>query len=370
MSGTSVDGLDIALCDVEVRARRLRNHVSQTFAYPDVLQSKLLTLARVGSVDLHELASLSIYLGHFYASSIEKFCNSHGVAASGIDLVGSHGQTIAHLSQPRTVLGSKYGGTLQIGEAEVVAKHLGVITVSDFRAGDIALGGSGAPLVPVYHQCRFAEGGALRVVVNIGGIANITVLNAIDGITATDTGPGNCLIDACMQAVYGRPFDASGTIAQSGQVDRQLLTQLRQDATLNRSLPTSHDRREMLELADRHHLLAAAVRISHENLIATVSELTVATIADAIIRIVDTATLDAVLVCGGGVLNDFLMSRLRNCLGNTRVESTTNFGSDPEFVEAEAFAYMANLTLDAEDGNVPAVTGASRQAVLGKISQP
>jgi anhydro-N-acetylmuramic acid kinase len=179
----------------------------------------LLDIANVGSINLDELVALSYYLGHFYAECVGKFCGGAGIPLTSIDLVGSHGQTVAHLSQPRLILGSRHRGTLQIGEAEVIAKRLGIFTVSDFRAADIALGGSGAPLVPIYHQCRFAEPGCLRVIVNIGGIANITLLDGTDRIAATDTGPGNCLIDGCMQALYGHPYDAGGKIALSGSVD-------------------------------------------------------------------------------------------------------------------------------------------------------
>ncbi len=370
MSGTSTDGLDVALCDVEVRQRHIRNILSQSFPYPDILRSKLLDVAHVGSANLHELVALSYYLGHFYAECVETFCRVNGLPLASVDLIGSHGQTIAHLSQPRLILGSRHRGTLQIGEAEVIAKRLGIFTVSDFRAADIALGGSGAPLVPIYHQCRFAKPDCLRVIINIGGIANITLLDGTDRIAATDTGPGNCLIDSCMQVLYGQPYDAGGRIALSGRVDPDLLGRLRRDETLTRSLPTSFDRKEVFELTDQHHLLATMGQINKESVVATVSELTAITIVDAISSMGNGATPDRLLICGGGVFNDYILSRLKQFFGDQRVVSTADYGSDPEYVEAEAFAYLANLTIEAEAGNIPAVTGASRQSVLGKISQP
>jgi anhydro-N-acetylmuramic acid kinase len=370
MSGTSTDGLDVALCDIEVSQRRTENILSQSFPYSDILRSKLLDVAHVGSANLHELVALSYYLGHFYAECVDKFCRTNGIPLTSIDLIGSHGQTIAHLSQPRLILGSRHRGTLQIGEAEVLAKRLGIVTVSDFRAADIALGGSGAPLVPVYHQRRFAEPGCLRVVINIGGIANITLLDGSDHVAASDTGPGNCLIDGCMQVLYGQPYDAGGKIALSGKVDQDLLVRLHCDETLTRSLPTSFDRKEVFELANRYHLLATLGQLNKEDVVATISELTVVTIADTIVNMGNGATPDLLLVCGGGVSNDYILSHLKQRFGDQRVISTADYGSDPNYVEAEAFAYLANLAIEAGTANIPTVTGASRQSVLGKISQP
>jgi anhydro-N-acetylmuramic acid kinase len=370
MSGTSCDGLDIALCEIELQSRYFENLLSLTIPYPDVLRSKLLSITRSGSTNLHDLVGLSQYLGDFYTDCVERFCGSHGIPLSSIDLIGSHGQTVAHLSQPHHTLGRRLRGTMQIGEPELLAKRLGITTVSDFRSADIAVGGSGAPLVPIYHHRRFSQPGKLTVVVNIGGVANATLLDGTEGILATDCGPGNCLIDDCMQALYGSLFDAGGAVAKSGAVDSRILTVLKQDETLNRTLPRSYDRRELVELADRHHLFAGANQSKKEDVIATISELTVISIIAAVEKLSAGATTHSVLVCGGGALNDYLMTRLSTHYGPSRVKTTSEFGSDPEYVEAEAFAYLANLTLDGETGNLPAVTGAARPVVLGKISQP
>jgi anhydro-N-acetylmuramic acid kinase len=173
-----------------------------------------------------------------------------------------------------------------------------------------------------------------------------------------------------MQVLYGQPYDAGGKIALSGKVDPDLLGRLRRDETLTRLLPTSFDRKEVFELANRHQLLATMGQVNKEGVVATVSELTAITIADAISSMGNGATPDRLLVCGGGVFNDYILSRLKQRFGDQRVVSTADYGSDPEYVEAEAFAYLANLTIEAEVANIPAVTGASRQSVLGKISQP
>ncbi len=370
MSGTSADGLDVAICEVDIERHSLRNLHSQTFPYSDILRSRLLEIARLGHADLHELILLSNHLGQFYARCIEEACITEGIPLTSIDLVGSHGQTVAHLSQPEELFGKLYRGTLQIGEAEVLAKTLGTATVSDFRPADVAVAGSGAPLVPIYHQSRFAKPNSLLVIVNIGGIANITVLDGDSRIYGTDTGPGNCLIDSCVRLFFDKPYDDKGQIALSGKVDCELLSALSTDELFARALPLSYDRKEMLELGNRHHLYGAAGKLGKESVIATVTHLTVATIGKAISTIVDRCAPDKLLVCGGGVYNEYIMSALRKTVGNNSVSSTAEYGSNPEFVEAEAFAYLANLALNGETGNVPAATGASRKAVLGKISQP
>lgn len=370
MSGTSADGLDIAYCDVNVVSRTLTCISASTIPFPDSLRERILAIAQAGSVNLTELMGMSTYLGSFYADSIEQFCAANHTAKSDIDLIGCHGQTIGHLSKPIRILDRQCRGTLQIGEAEMIAKTLGVVTVSDFRSGDIALGGSGAPLVPLYHQLRFAEQEKLRVIVNIGGIANITVLRGTTECHATDTGPGNCLIDTAMQAAYQLEYDEDGIIAGSGSINRKLLAQLEDDRLFSRPLPTSLDRKEMIDLLNRYKLLPLTGEILKMDLIATVTELTVTRIGDCVMELTKGVKPDSVLVCGGGVYNRYIMSRLQSMFGDSAVGSTGDFGSSPEFVEAEAFAYLANLTLDSLPGNLPDVTGAGRKAILGKIIQP
>lgn len=370
MSGTSVDGLDIVLCEVNLGERYCETLQAQTIPYPDSLSNNILNIAHAGSVNLQALTALSYYLGEFSARCVERFCGSRGIPLGSIDLIGSHGQTISHLSQPYLLLGNHVRGTLQIGEAEIIAKRLGITTVSDFRSADIALGGSGAPLVPVFHHHRFAKAGALRVVVNIGGIANLTLLDGKGDIAATDTGPGNCLIDGCSQALSGNPFDAQGKAALSGRVNTALLRELMNDETLLRPLPTTYDRGELYQLVDRHHLLTGEAGNNAADVLATVSELTVATIANGVKRMTGGGDPETLLICGGGVHNDYLMTGLRSRFGANRVISTETCGSNPDYVEAEAFAYLANLTVESATGNVPAATGARRQAILGKISQP
>ncbi len=370
MSGTSADGLDIAYCEVNIRNQSLLNLASETIPYPADLQNEILGIARAGNADLAQLLGLSSYLGHFYADAIERFCYHHEVTRRGIDLVGSHGQTVAHLSQPRPCLERMVSGTLQIGEAEIIAKRHGVVTVSDFRSGDVAVGGSGAPLTPLYHRALFARQGETNVVINIGGIANITLLKSDDECLATDTGPGNCLLDTIINDRTGGRFDTDGTVASSGAIDEALLAELLQAEVLRRKLPASHDRGEILRLLRDEKISAHLDRLTTESVMATLGELTVLTIKRAAEQFLGGVVPESVIVCGGGAHNVFLMHRLQEHFADSEVVSAGAFGTDVDFVEAEAFAYLANLTMNSACGNLPQVTGASRAAILGKISMP
>ncbi|MGB5105516.1 MAG: anhydro-N-acetylmuramic acid kinase [Candidatus Zixiibacteriota bacterium] len=370
MSGTSADGLDIAYCDVVTKAGSLRNLASETIEYPAILREKVLGIARSGSVALGELIALSQFLGQFYADAIEKFCDKRKISKSEFELVGLHGQTAAHLAQPLPYLDRTVRGTLQIGEAEVIAKRFGVVTVSDFRNGDIAAGGSGAPLAPIYHRAIFARNDATNVVVNIGGIANITILKGRDECLATDTGPGNCLIDTVIGERAKLRFDRDGELAQKGKIDRSLVQRMLKAEIQQRQLPVSHDRGEILRLLNDEAIAGELDKLSTESALATLGELTVAAIKQAYEKMSGAAKPESVIVCGGGAHNGFLVERLKYYFSGSKVETTGAFGMDVDFVEAEAFAYLANLTLDGEPGNMPQVTGASRAAVLGKISLP
>lgn len=370
MSGTSADGLDIACCDVAVRQRSFNTIAAETFPYDDALRNKVLEIARSGNVALAELAALSSYLGHFYAEAIETFCAKKRLSLEEVDLIGSHGQTVAHLSQPVTMMGRSVRGTLQVGDADVIAKRLGKLVVSDFRSGDTALGGSGAPLAPIYHRFRFAQQGTVQAVLNIGGISNVTILSGAEACVASDTGPGNCLIDTVASRFKGVPVDYGGALAAAGSVDRDLLASLADNEMLSRELPTSYDRGELIRLLDKAEFNVKLKLLPVESVLATLTELTVTTIFSACRRLCPDASINRVLVCGGGAHNVYLMRRLAHYFSEAVVETTSQHGSNVDFVEAEAFAYLANLTLEAEAGNLPNITGASRCAVLGKISLP
>ena len=369
MSGTSMDGLDIACCEVDIAAGTLRTTCAATTLYPAPFKDELSEVVQSGRADLRQLVALSTAWGQYAASAIEGFLADNNVTPGDIDLIGSHGQTVIHLPPSKETTGTMPSGTLQLGEAEVIAKRLGVTTVSDFRTADIAVGGGGAPLAPIYHQQRFADPTEDRLVVNIGGIANVTILLRDGSCRATDTGPGNCLIDYLMQTQLGKPFDEDGAFAEQGSVDRRLLEKLKSDDLFKRDLPFSLDRTAVLGLIDRYNLIDEITPESVATIIATVTELTAWAIHHQSRRLIP-ETPARVLVGGGGRFNNSLMKHLRNYFSGSIVSGTETLGSDPRFVEAECFAWLANLTLAGQAGNLPQVTGAQRPVVLGKISLP
>ncbi len=370
MSGTSADGLDIAYCEVNLLDRSLRDLAAATVPYPSALRDKVLDLSSAAAVSLEELSAASHVLGRFYAGAVVEFCRAHQIAREQVDLIGSHGQTVRHLSQPRTVAGYETRATLQIGEAEYLAKAMGVVTVSDFRSADLAVGGSGAPLAPVYHALRFSEKRLTKAVVNIGGIANVSVLKRNGEVLATDTGPGNCLVDTLMRNMFDRDFDADGAAAASGSIHEGLLANMLQSEFMTRTLPLSLDRREMAQLLEAEPIRTLIEQLKPEDTAATLTEFTAVTIQRQTQRLCRDESPSLVLVCGGGAHNRTLLRRLQEHLAPARVSLTTEFGSNVDFVEAETFAYLANLAIEDEEGNLPQVTGAARRAVLGKISLP
>ncbi len=370
MSGTSADGLDIALCEVNVAERRLRNLASMTIDYPDELRSAILDIAHNGVISLKQLIALSNYIGWFYSQAVADFLVATETDRATIDLVGVHGQTIAHLAKATAFLNREVRGTLQIGECEYLAKKLGLVAVSDFRSADIAVGGSGAPLVPIYHALRFSDSALNRVVVNIGGIANATVLTTDGAVVASDVGPGNCLLDTYARRVLQMRFDHDGDLALQGRVDELLLERLQLHPELQRQPPLSLDRGDLTRMLDSPPIASQLAQLPPADVLTTLCEYGVRFIQRSTMLLLGDRSLDELIVCGGGAHNQALMTKLESAFAPARLTTTSEFGSHIDFVEAEAFAFLANLTLSHQSGNLPQVTGASRPAVLGKISLP
>jgi anhydro-N-acetylmuramic acid kinase len=279
-----------------------------------------------------------------------------------IEAIGSHGQTVRHLPQ------AKYPFTLQIGDPNKIAATTGLTTVADFRRRDIAVGGEGAPLAPAFHQWLFAERNSDCVVLNIGGIANLTVLaDSTDDVIGFDTGPGNTLLDEWISEKQSNAFDDCGAWAASGEVIQPLLLAMLDDPYFALQPPKSTG----LEYFNLRWLRNAIQQCSlpkqllDNDVQATLAAFTAGSIADAICRYAPNTS--TVMVCGGGVHNDDLMSRLNDNLPVVSVSSTAEFGLDPDWVEAAAFAWLAMRTLHKLPGNLPSVTGARRNAVLGSV---
>ncbi len=357
MSGTSSDGVDAALVEF-TPAPRL--HTSHFLPYPPAVRAHVLEFAggRYQGDAIDELGRLDTELGELFATAALALMSRSGVTPSGVHAIGSHGQTVRH--RP----GGPHPFTMQIADPNIIAARSGIVTVADFRRRDVALGGQGAPLVPAFHRAVFADRLETRVVVNIGGIANITVLPATGGaVNGFDTGPGNLLMDLWSHEYLHKPHDENGKFAASGRVDAALLQALLADEYFHRPLPKSTGREYFNQawLAER----LANTKLTSADVMATLSELTARSISEAVIHQAPGTT--RILLCGGGVHNAYLCERLAIHLSHCTVVNTGDFGIPPDWVEAMAFAWLARETLAGHPGNLPAVTGARRPAVLGAV---
>ena len=356
-----MDAVDAVLADFTTPLPTLIAHASVPISFE--LRTKLIQLGTQDKSTLSLLAKLDVQLGHLFVEAVIALSKTSGVNMQIVQAIGSHGQTIFH--QPGEISPT----SIQIGDPNIIAERTGITTVADFRRRDIAAGGQGAPLVPAFHNQVFRTLDEERVVVNIGGIANITLLpaNPVEIVRGFDTGPGNILMDAWTQRHLGTPQDTDGAWAGSGKVIEGLLQQLLEDHYFDRPPPKSTGR-EHFHLAWLEKYLARHKSVIRpEDVQASLCELSAVTIAHAIKQYAPNST--RVLVCGGGVHNRTLMQRLQHHLSSCSIESTMLHGIDPRWVEALAFAWLAKQTIEGRPGNLPAVTGAHGAVVLGGIYQ-
>ncbi len=361
MSGTSLDGIDVAVADFNTRGWRLIDTAYRPF--PAELREQLQSLCTAQSIDVDLLGRSDAALALLYADIVLEVLRKNRLAAHDIAAIGCHGQTIRHRPGLQQKLPQSLPYTLQIGDPNRIAELTGITTVADFRRRDMAAGGQGAPLVPAFHAYALCSGKERRAVLNIGGIANITVLSAASEISGFDTGPGNTLIDMWAQQHFQQSCDRGGELAANGTLDQTMLERMLQDAYFQLPPPKSTGR-EYFNLEWLRNFLPSS-RINALDVLATLTHLTARSIANALRRFAPQT--EHVLVCGGGVHNDFLMSLLTELLTPCRVGSTMEAGLDPDFVEAAAFAWLAKQTLEGRPGNLPSVTGASKAVILGGI---
>jgi anhydro-N-acetylmuramic acid kinase len=359
ISGTSVDGLDIALLADERRPRIIRG---ETIALPNTLRVALLELGQPGLDDLDRLGHADALLGDFIGRSVLAFLNRLALTPDAIAAIGSHGQTVRH--RPTHIPPF----TLQIGDPNRIAELTGITTVADFRRRDVAAGGQGAPLVPPFHRALFAGAGGEHVVLNIGGISNITILSddAQAPTRGFDTGPGNGLMDAWTQKHLGIPFDTNGAWASTGQCNSALLAHCLEDPYFGLPPPKSTGREYFnlawLDACCQRSGLGGADQ--PEDVQATLLALTASSVANAIARWAPEAR--AVTVCGGGRRNSSLMLALSERIASP-VQTSESSGVDGDSLEAAAFAWLAARCLRGDPANEPAVTGALGPRVLGAI---
>ena len=352
MSGTSLDGIDAVL--VNFSESHPRTLATAWLPYSDAIRTQALQLQTARHDEIHSAALLANELARCYAEATHQVLANAGVGAAQIAAIGCHGQTIRH--QPTA------GYSIQLNNPALLAELTGIAVVADFRSRDIAAGGQGAPLVPAFHAAVFGDPMRHRIVLNVGGIANLTDLNREQPVRGFDCGPGNLLMDAWIERHLGRRYDEAGTWASQGRVLPEILNRMLADAFFDTAPPKSCGR-DQFHMAWLENHLAGGER--PEDVQATLLELTALSATQAIARWCGEP--DELFVCGGGARNSVLMARLQYHLPNRRVAGTDFLGQPADWVEAVAFAWLAWRTLCGEPGNLPAVTGARGPRILGAI---
>lgn len=368
MSGTSLDGIDVALVYIQGSGAdtRVEQVAFQTVPYETRIRENILAACRRDTSDVEMICRLNFVLGELFADAVCAACRETGIRPAELDLIGSHGQTLWH--RPGE-------STLQIGEAAVIAERTGVPTIADFRVRDVAAGGQGAPLVPYTEFILFRDRHKCRLLQNIGGIANVTVLPADvrpETVTAFDTGPGNMMIDACINIVTNgwKQFDENGEMAARGSVQHEMLAELLAHPYLGQSPPKTTGR-EMFGEQYTVNLVGKYLQrgARAEDLAATLTYFTAQSIIDAYRSFIfPRYRCDEVIVCGGGSHNRTLMSILRQGLPEIPVLTLEALGFSSDAKEAVAFAILANEALCGRTNNLPGVTGARAPVIMGKIS--
>jgi anhydro-N-acetylmuramic acid kinase len=375
MSGTSADGVDVAMVRVLGRGFNLRFELlgHRHFAYPRSVRDAVLAAMNSARASVADLARLNFLLGELYAEVVNKTHQQTG--SPDLDLVGCHGQTIYHQGQPAPYLGKEIACTWQTGEGSVLAARLGVPVVSDFRPADMAAGGQGAPLVPFLDYVVFRHRRFGRIVQNIGGIANLTVIPPNDRpekVTAFDTGPGNMLIDQLMQRLYDQPYDRNGAVGAAGFILQPILKQMLRNPFFHRKPPRTAGREEFGREYARDFLRRCGRSPRKEDVIATATALTASSIALALKFMLNHGgnVYRDYIISGGGAKNKTLVRMLTTeaeALG-LKLSHSDDYGVPGQAKEAVAFALLAYQTFHRQPGNIPSATGAQKPVVLGKIS--
>jgi anhydro-N-acetylmuramic acid kinase len=374
MSGTSADGIDVALVRIFGRGwqTKLRLAGFHAFPYRAAERAAILAACDANSISTAEIARLNFWLGCRFGDAVVEACRRSKFELSRLDLVASHGQTIYHQGRHEQYLGMSLATTLQIGEPACIAERTGVTTVGDFRVADVAAGGQGAPLVPLLDYLALRNRRVARAALNIGGIANVTLIPAgaeLSDVVAFDTGPGNMVIDALAARASGgkERFDRDGRRAAKGRIIEPLLNELLTDAFYRRQPPKTAGREQYgREFVER--VISRAGGAAAEDLLATATALTAETIARALRDWTANASGCQVVASGGGVHNRALMRMLRERLPHCELHLADEFGLPADAKEAMAFALLGYMTLHNQQSNVTGATGASHGVVLGKIS--
>lgn len=377
MSGTSLDGIDAVLARLEGSGPELQIE-QEAFVhvpYPEELRTLLHRNSSADTSSVRDITCLNTRLADLYAEAVERVLAAADRDRSTLDLVGSHGQTVHHLPEPTDCAGETVRGTLQLGHPSILANRLGVPVVGDFRPADMALGGQGAPLVPYFDYVTFTAPDESRGLLNLGGIANLTVLpagGAPEDVLAFDTGPANMVIDALADRLFGAPFDRNGHLAADGTPDYDLLADVIEEGFFQREPPKSTGRETFgADFVDRLLGDMQSRSLDDTDAMATATLLTAASIYQAYARYVrPEQTIDVLIAAGGGVHNDTLMEMLADAFAPIPIRPASEYGIDTDAKEALCFAVLAHETVNGVPTNLPSVTGASTPTLLGTVSVP
>lgn len=377
MSGTSVDGVDVAIVEIEGNwiYTKIKLIGFIEYQYPSGLKELILSNSIKETSNVYDISQLNFLLPQIYSEAIFELLNKIDMSVDDIDLIGSHGQTIHHVPDPVESFGLRISSTLQIGDPSVIAKLTGVTTVGNFRTADMALKGQGAPLVPYFDYLLFHSNELNRGLLNIGGISNITLLKkgcTQEDVLAFDTGPGNMLIDSLVQRFFGKPFDEDGKITASGAVNEDLLNALIvNDNYIERKPPKSTGREYYGELFYLN-LLDEFGNVNKEDWIATVTEFTAYAVHRNYEKFIQPeAGFNELLISGGGANNKELTKKIHERFGNSvDVKVIDEIGVSADAKEAICFAVLANETISGNTANIPRTTGAEKATILGQICLP
>jgi anhydro-N-acetylmuramic acid kinase len=377
MSGTSLDGVDVAIIEVKNSGKKSRlKHIGFfTYPFPDGLKEIILSNSVIGSGSVTDICKLNFVIARIYADAVKSLCETINFPMQKIDLIGSHGQTIHHLPQKNEQFGYSTSSTLQIGDPSVIAKLTGITTIGDFRVADVALGGQGAPLVPYFDFIMYSSKKVDRALLNIGGISNITALKK-DGkakdVIAFDTGPGNMLIDYLMKNFYGKEFDKDGEIALSGTINEELLSAIFEKDELIKKVPPKSSGREYFDMHFLQPLMEKFDSIPKEDFIATITDYTAYSVWYNYSEFIKKkCKIKELFISGGGSRNRAILNSLKKYFGEKiKIKNVEELGISADAKEAICFAVLANETLSGNPSNITSVTGADRSTKLGKICLP
>lgn len=368
LSGTSLDGIDVALVKIKGRGESVKLSIIDYESYPvsKTLKKKIIDCTSLKNCTVLDICKLNFVIGRLFADSILKIISGNRLTSQDIDLVGSHGQTIFHYPLNKQFFGQNAKSTLQIGDPSVIANQTGIVTVGDFRVADVALGGDGAPLVPYLDYILFKSKYKTRILINIGGIANATILKkncTQDDVAAFDTGPGNMLIDALMKKYFGKEYDKDGKKALRGNFLPELFSFLiKRDRYFSKSFPKSTGREYYGEKFVNDILLKTGKQ-KKEDVIYTVTKFT----AHTIFKNLEKFNTDEIFLSGGGANNPALFNFLKEYFTGTKLQKVNHSGINSDNKEAVLFALLANELINGIKTSFKSVTGAEKNTFLGKI---